>query len=368
MNPLRQLTLAQLRTRSSEKWRTYPADVLPLFVAEMDVPLAEPIVRAVTDAVRSGDTGYPAGSDYAEAMAEFARERWGWDGITVRRAAVAPDVMYGIVAVLRAIGATRVVINSPVYAPFHAFIRHLGGTVVEAPLDRGRLDLDALRAAFRHADAYLLCSPHNPTGTVHTTGELTAVAELAARHGVRVIADEIHAPLVLAGATFTPYLSVADDGFSVLSASKAWNLAGLKAGLVIAGPAAAERIPAFANEPSHVGVIAHTTALREGGPWLDDLLAGLAENRRLLGERLAEKLPAVHYQPGEATYLAWLDCRELGLGDDPAAVFLDRARVALNSGPTFGTGGAGHVRLNFATSPEVIEQALDRMGTIESCM
>jgi cystathionine beta-lyase len=374
MNPLRQLTLDQLRTRDSEKWRTYPADVLPLFVAEMDVPLAEPIVRAVTDAVRRGNTGYPAGNEYALAMADFARRRWGWDGVAVERAAVAPDVMYGIVGVLRALGAATVVINSPVYAPFYSFIRHIGAEVSEAPLgDDGRIDLETLEAAFRRGGertVYLLCSPHNPTGTVHTPAELTDVAALAARHHVRVVADEIHGPLVLPGAAFTPYLMVAgsENGFSVLSASKAWNLAGLKAALVIAGEKAPERPPAFANEPSHVGVIAHVAALRDGGAWLDDLLAGLDDNRRLLAELLAATMPAVRYRPGEGTYLAWLDCRDLGLGDDPAAVFLAKARVALNSGPTFGSGGAGHVRLNFATSPEVIEQAVDRMGRIEACM
>lgn len=376
-NPLNRLTLDQLRIRTSMKWRTYPDDVLPLWVAEMDVPLAEPVVRAVTDAIALGDTGYPAGTAYAEALAGFARERWGWDGLTVERTAIVPDVMLGVVEMLKLVSGPgdAVVVNCPVYPPFYPFVEHMDRRVVEAPLGVDlRLDLDALEDAFRRAvaggrrAAYLLCSPHNPTGTVHTADELAAVAALAGRHGVRVVADEIHAPLVAPGTVFTPYLSVpgAESGLSLMSASKGWNLAGLKAALAIAGPAAAGDLARLPEEvghgPSHIGVIAHTAALRDGGDWLDALLGGLDDNRALLAGLLARDLPGVRYRPGPATFLAWLDCRALGLGDDPAAVFLDRGRVALNSGLPFGTGGAGHVRLNLGTSPEVLAEAVQRMA------
>ncbi|WP_030441564.1 MalY/PatB family protein [Actinoplanes subtropicus] len=377
-NPLRQLTLDRLRERTSEKWRHYPADVVPAFVAEMDVPLAEPVVRAITEVARRGDTGYPAGDGYAEALADFARKRWGWDGPAVERSTMVPDVMHGILEILDVLSARTdaVVVNCPVYPPFYHFVRHTGRPIEEAPLfTDGRLDLVALRQAFRRAAArsarpvFLLCNPHNPTGAVHTAQELTAVAEMAERHGVRVVADEIHAPLVLPGAVFTPYLSVpgAENGFSVLSASKAWNLAGLKAAVAVAGPAATEdlvRLPFWVKEgPSHVGVLAHIAALRDATDWLDALLAGLDENRRLLTGLVAERLPGVVYHPGGGTYLAWLDCRALDLGDDPAAVFLERGRVALSSGPSFGTGGAGHARLNFGTSPELLTEAVARMAT-----
>ncbi|MET7853251.1 MalY/PatB family protein [Streptomyces avermitilis] len=376
-NPLRALSLDQLRCRTSMKWRTYPDDVLPLWVAEMDVPLAEPVVRAVMDAVARGDTGYPAGTAYAEALAGFAQKRWGWDGIAVERTAIVPDVMLGIVEALKLLTGPgdAVVVNSPVYPPFYQFVEHMDRRVEEAPLGADlRIDLDVLEAAFRRSvmggrrAAYLLCSPHNPTGTVHTAGELAAVAALAGRHGLRVVADEIHAPLLASGVEFVPYLSVpgAENGLSLMSASKAWNLAGLKAALAVAGPEAAADLARMPEEvshgPSHVGVIAHTAALRDGTAWLDALLAGLDDNRRLLAALLAEHLPAVACRPGDATYLAWLDCRALGLGDDPAAVFLERGRVALNSGIPFGTGGAGHARLNLATSPELIKEAVRRMA------
>lgn len=376
-NPLCQLSLEQLRRRTSMKWRTYPQDVLPLWVAEMDVPLAEPVARAITGAVALGDTGYPAGTAYAEALAEFARKRWRWDGPAVERTAIVPDVMLGIVEMIKLVSGPGdpVVVNCPVYPPFYQFIGNLGRPVVEAPLGTdGRIDFAALEDVFRRVaqhsgrPVYLLCSPHNPTGTVHTTAELTHVAHLARTYGVHVVADEIHAPIVAAGASFVPYLSVpgAENGLSVMSASKAWNLAGLKAALAIAGPEAADDLARLPEEvghgPSHVGVIAHTAALRDGGDWLDAVLSGLDANRRLLAGLLSERLPAVRYEPAQGTYLAWLDCRGLGLGDDPADVFLERGRVALSSGTAFGTGGAGHVRMNLATSPQLITEAVRRMA------
>ncbi|MDX8034797.1 MalY/PatB family protein [Lentzea sp. BCCO 10_0856] len=369
MNPLRQLSLDQLRQRTSMKWRYYPEDVLPVWVAEMDVPLAEPVARAIIEAVKRGDTGYPNGTAYAEALAEFAKKRWDW-APAVERTAIVPDVMLGVVEMFRLVSHrdAPVVVNCPVYPPFYQFIESLGRTVVEAPLgDSWRIDFAALQDAFVRAgegSVYLLCNPHNPTGTVHTAAELEEVAELARRHGIRVVADEIHAPLTTAG--FVPYLSVADDGLSVMSATKGWNLAGLKAALAIAGPDAAEDLARLPEEvghgPSHVGVIGHTAAFRDGVDWLDALLDGIDENRRLLTDLLAEHLPAVRHTPGQGTYLAWLDCRGLGLGDDPAKTFLKRGKVALNSGLPFGTGGAGFVRMNLATSPEVITEAVRRMA------
>jgi len=376
-NPLRVLTLDRLRCRTSMKWRTYPEDVLPLWVAEMDVPLAEPVVRAVTDALALGDTGYPAGTGYAEALAAFADRRWGWSGLAVDRTAIVPDVMLGVVEMIELVTGPgdAVVVNPPVYPPFFQFVEHMDRRVAEAPLGAdGRIDLDTLEETFQRvvaggrSAAYLLCSPHNPTGTVHTADELTAVATLADRYGVRVVADEIHAPVLAADVDFVPYLSVpgGENGLSLMSASKGWNLAGLKAALAVAGPEAAADLARLPEEvghgPSHVGVLAHTAALRDGTPWLDALLAGLDDNRRLLTDLLAARLPAITCRPGEATFLAWLDCRALGLGDDPADTFLRHGRVALSSGIPFGTGGAGHVRLNLATSPEILEEAVRRMA------
>ncbi|RZU76167.1 cystathionine beta-lyase [Micromonospora kangleipakensis] len=390
-NPLTRLTLPELRQRTSVKWRMHPPDVLPLWVAEMDVPLAPAVADALRSAIDLGDTGYAYGTAYAEALGDFAAQRWGWNDFRVDRTMVVPDVMMGIVEVLRLVTdpGDAVVVCSPVYPPFYAFASHSGRQVIEAPLGPDlRMDLAALDEAFRRArargrrPAFLLCNPHNPTGVVHRRDELEAVAELADRHGLRVISDEIHAPLVLPGAHFTPYLTVAgaENAFALISASKAWNLAGLKAALAVAGPQAVadlDRMPEeVSHGPSHLGVIAHTAAFRAGGPWLDLVLDGLDTNRTLLETLLAKHMPSARYHRPEGTYLAWLDCTALGIdigqsdGEPgvasdvagPAKMFLDRARVALSSGHVFGTGGAGFVRLNFATSPAILTDAVTRMG------
>lgn len=377
VNPFALPALDQLRRRQSRKWRAYPPDVLPLWVAEMDTLPAEPVRRVLEEALALGDTGYPWGTGYAEAYADFAAERWGWRPEVVDVALVG-DVMTGVVEVLGLVTGPgdAVVLTPPVYPPFFGFPAARGRTLLAAPLGPDdRLDLAALEQAFAAARsggrraAVLLSNPHNPTGTVHTPDELAAVAALAHAAGVRVVVDEIHAPLVHPGSTFTPYLSVpgGERGFVVFSASKGWNLAGLKAALVVAGPAAREdlrRLPEVVSEAaSFLGVLAHTVALREGGPWLADHLDGVGENLRLLAGLLADELPTVRYRPPDASYLAWLDCRPLGLPTEPAEFFLDRARVALNEGADFGEPGRGHVRLNVATPPAVLAEAVQRMGS-----
>jgi cysteine-S-conjugate beta-lyase len=372
-NPLTVLTEADLRRRTSAKWRVYPDDVLPMFVAEMDTPLAEPIRDTLKAALDLGDTGYPYGTAYAEALADFAEQRWGWR-FEVERTHLAADVISGLEAALRLVTSPgdAVVVSPPVYFPFFEIIAHSGLRQVDAPLGPdGRIDFTTLEAAFRHAasggrrSAYLLCNPHNPTGVAHTRAELERVADLAQSYGARVVADEIHAPLVLPGAQFVPYVDVDAAAFSVMSASKAWNLAGIKAALIIAGT---EAVDDLARVPQRVlfgasgfGAMAHVAALRRGGPWLDDLLAGLAENRRVFSELLARELPQIRQSPLEATYLAWLDGRDLPIEHDLAQFFLERGKVALYGGEVFGTGGSRHLRVNIATSPDLLREAVRRM-------
>ncbi|MHB1906162.1 MAG: aminotransferase class I/II-fold pyridoxal phosphate-dependent enzyme [Acidimicrobiales bacterium] len=368
--------LAELRTRTSAKWRRYGEDVLPLWVAEMDARLAPALRRALEGALVRGDTGYPWGDDYAAAYRGFARERWGWDGPGPGAVSLVPDVMHGVAEALALLGGPGdpVVVTPPVYPPFFAVAERAQRPIEEAPLNpRGRIDPATLASALARAAAaspraaLLLSNPHNPTGSVPTGAELAGVAALARAHGVSVISDEIHSPLVLSGARFTPYLSLPDteDALAVVSASKGWNLAGLKAALVMAGPArVAElaRLPeSVAHGAGHVAALAHGAAFAQGGSWLDELLVALDENRRLLGELVAAYLPGVVYRVPEGTYLAWLDCAGLELSD-PAGFFLELAGVALSPGPDFGTGGSGAVRLNFATSPAILTMAIEKMA------
>jgi cysteine-S-conjugate beta-lyase len=370
-------TLDKLRRRKSVKWRAYPDDVLPSFVAEMDFDFAEPIKDAVRAALDDGDCGYADKGDLGTAFAGFAAERLGWSPDPDLVFPV-PDVMTGIVEAIVALTPpdAGIAINPPVYPPFFFRLRQMGRRLVEAPLqvsDTGRydLDLEVLDKVLAADDvsAYLLCSPHNPVGRVWSGDQLMAVADCCARHDTVLIVDEIHAPLVLPGARQVSFLSLdhqaAERTIILTSASKAWNIPGLKCGVAVAGSAALatvlqERWDALLA--AHLGVLAAVAAFTGGQPWLDAMLAQLDENRTLLQRLLGEHLPAVGYVPPEASFLAWLDCRRLGLGDDPAAAFLDRGRVALSPGPDFGEQGRGYARLNMGTSPALLTEAVERMA------
>ena len=364
------VSLDELRTRRSVKWRRYPEDVLPAWVAELDFPLAAPVHRALADALRRDDTGYANADGLPAAFASFAADRWRWQ-VDAERTLLVADIMSGVGELLRALTAPGdgVVVNPPVYPPFFNMVNDVGRELIEAPLGPDwRLDLDALEAAFSAgARCYLLCSPHNPTGTVHTRGELAAVAELAARHDVLVISDEVHAPMTLPGATHVPYLEVGPEtGLALVSASKAWNVPGLKCALAVAASDRTanqlRRVPEHVRfHVGHFGVIANIAAYAGGGPWLDSLVAHLDAQRDRVAELLAAQLPDVRHVRPEAGYLVWLDCRALGLGDDPSAVFLERGRVALSPGLPFGSQGNGFARLNVGTSGALLADAVRRM-------
>ncbi len=365
------LGLDALRRRRSEKWRKFPADVLPSHIAETDFAVAPPIEAALVAAVQAGDLGYPhaKSSGLPEAFAAFAERRWGWapapDGIVA-----VPDVMVGVAELLRVLTpeGAGVVINPPVYPPFFSVIAETGRQVVEVPLADGRLPLDGIRDAFSAgARAMLLCNPHNPTGHVVGADDVRALGELVAEHDAVFLSDEIHAPLTMPGSTYVSAGSLVDDAIVLTSATKAWNLAGLKCGLAIAGSErtrdALARLPEGVHDRvGHLGVIASVAAFTEGEDWLDELRAYLAETQRLLPGLLAEHAPGVQVAPAQGTYLAWLDFRETGLGDDPAAVVLERGRLSLLPGTDFGSVGKGFARLNIGTSHALVEEAVRRIG------
>ncbi|RXZ69739.1 MalY/PatB family protein [Agromyces albus] len=376
--------LDALRNRTSAKWRSYPADVLPLPVAEMDYPLAEPIAAALIDAVRRSDTGYNQGSrTVAEAFQGFAATRLGWD-VDPARVTCTADVSMGIVEVLRRVTSPGdgVVITPPIYPPFFDLVTESSARIVEVPMlggiDEGwSLDLEGIEAAFEAgARAMVLCNPHNPIGMVPDAATLAALADIAARHDVTIVADEVHGPLAQPATPYTPFLTVSDaareHGIAITSASKSFNIAGLKSALVVTASDRGDRVRAALPyevewRMGQFGAIASVAAFRAGGRWLDGVLASLDDNRRLLADLLADELPGVRYRMPDATYLAWLDLSELGWGDDPAAYALEHAKVALANGPTFGaTVGRGHARLNFACTPEVLDEAITRLAEAAS--
>src|SRR5262249_53301207 len=266
--------------------------------------------------------------------------------------------------------------------PFRFRFGFYGRRLIDAPMARaadGRyaLDPDAIEAALSEPDAaaYLLCSPHNPTGNVWSRADLVMVADACQRHGAALLVDEIHAPLALPGARFVPFLAIdheltrAETTFTVTWASKGWNIPGLKCGLAVAATPAGARLLEERWEAllaSHLGVLASVAAFTQGLPWLDAVVGQLDENRELLTSLLAGNLPGVRYIPPQASFLAWLDCRDLGLGDDPAVVFHEKGNLAPGHGPRFGTEGHGFARLNMGTSPELLAEAIRRMASATS--
>ncbi len=370
-----------LRTRTSEKWRAHPDDVLPMFVAEMDYPLAPAIAEALHAAIDRSDTGYANPRDPAprEAFAAFARDAWGWSP-DPERMGTTTDVSVVIVETLRRLAAPGdgVIITPPVYPPFFDLVPEAGARVVEVPLrvdgTAYSLDLAGIdRALAAGARGVLLCNPHNPLGLVHTRDELTELSRIVARHGGFVVSDEIHAPLTHPGVVFTPYLTVSDaareHGIAAESGSKAFNLAGLKAAFFVAeSERMSQLVSGLPDEVTfrtgHLGLLATRVGFADAREWLAETIAAVVENVELLEAQLAAKLPQARLTRPSASYLAWIDLSAYGWGDDPASVLLERSRLALSNGPAFGREGRGHVRLNLACAPELVVEAVDRMAAL----
>jgi cystathionine beta-lyase len=373
--PFDGLDIASLRRRRSWKWSAYPLEVLPAFVAEMDLPLSPAIAATLTEAVAAGDAGYAREDLLPVSFATFAQQRWGWE-IRPEHVILAPDTMSGVARALEILTAPGdgVVFTPPVYGPFVRTIERLQRKAIAAPMSyesgRWKLDLEAIGAALAGgARAVLLCNPHNPTGAVPAAAELSALVDLAARYGAGIVSDEVHGPLTLPGRQFTPLLKLgASRAITVFSASKAWNVPGLKCALAIGGDAetqaALQGLPNELRHPSHLGVLAAAAAFDAaagGDGWLDGVVEHLARQHERADALLGELLPLIRAAHADAGYLLWLDCRALGLGDDPAGVFLERGKVALAPGLEFGAQGAGFARLNLGTSGPLLLEAVSRM-------
>ncbi|HEX5333610.1 MAG TPA: aminotransferase class I/II-fold pyridoxal phosphate-dependent enzyme [Cellulomonas sp.] len=373
------ITTEELRATGGLKWSAFP-DKIGAFVAEMDFGIAPPITRALHAAVDVGAFGYlppTVTRRMSLAYSEFARDRYRWD-VPAEDVRPLADVIAGLEVAIRHFSTpgSAVIVPTPAYMPFLTVPGALGRDLIQVPMasEDGRYtyDLDALDAAFAAGGNLLvLCNPHNPVGRVLEPGELAAVAQVVERHGGRVFSDEIHAPLVHPGYRHTPYASVssatAEHTLTATSASKAWNLPGLKcAQLILSNDHARElwsRIgPAVEHGAANLGVIANTVAYADGGPWLDDVLAYLDGNRRALSDLVRQQLPGVGYLPPEGTYLAWLDVRDLELGERPAQFFLERAGVATIDGRMCGDAGRGFIRYNFATPRPIMERTIEAMA------
>ena len=381
-DPFEDVTLERLRRRGGTKWSSYDDDVVPAWVADSAAPLC-PAVRAALDAVLdAGDLGYPARDlpdRVAAAFADRMASRFGWS-VDPERVRVVTDVVQAFSWLIdqhTEIG-DGVVLQTPVYPPFIEVVESLGRRVVHHQLAvdddaRWRFDPSTLDASIDDTTkVVVLVNPQNPTGRCFDEDELRALGDVAVARDLVVISDEIHAELTHDGHRHLPFASVdptyAERTVTITSASKAFNLAGLRCAVVHFGSAALldrfDQIPVHQlGEVSTFGMVGAITAWCDGGPWLDDLRRALTARRDRVGAFLAEHLPEVRWSPPEATYLAWLDMSAFGLGDDPAAFFETHARVALAHGPDFGPPGRGFIRLNFATSMPVLDEILERMVT-----
>jgi cystathionine beta-lyase len=368
-----------LRSAGSLKWTRY-GPAIGAFVAEMDFGTAPAVTAALHEAVDRGRLGYlttEAAADMARACADWQLSRYGW-AVPPERITPLADVVAGLQAAVERFTPpeSAVVLPTPAYMPFLAVPGLLGRELVQVPMvaRNGRMtyDLDGIAGALAAGAGLVVhVNPHNPLGRVFTVEEQLALADVVEDAGARVFADEIHAPLVHPGAVHRPYASLspvtAGHTVTATSASKAWNLPGLKAAQLILSndedAAHWERVGFLhTHGASTPGVLATTAAYAAGRPWLDGVLAYLDGNRQLLGELLADRLPGVRWTPPEGTYLAWLDCRDLELPGSAGDFFLERAGVAMVDGPECGAPGTGHVRLNFATPRPVLTAIVDRMA------
>ncbi len=367
------------RPSRGEKWTTYPDDVLPLWVADMDFPIAEPIRRVLRFAVERSDLGYPihpAPTAIPDLTAERMQRLHGWS-VAPERVEILSDVVQGMYTAVYQFSepGEGVVVQTPIYPPFLGSVAKQGRRLDENPLALGArgyaIDLDRLR---RETDArtriLLLCNPHNPTGRAFRREELEALAALALERGWWVVSDEVHQDLVWSGNRFVPFASIAPEvearTITLTAASKAFNIAALRCAVAIFGSDEAKRRFCALPRPLRggigmLGIEALDAAWRYSEPWLDQVRAYLEANRAYVIDTVREEMSGVVLHPPEATYLAWLDFRALDLRPSPFAFFLEKAKVALSDGASFGAPGRGFARINFATSRAILSEALERM-------
>jgi cystathionine beta-lyase len=376
-------TVAALRARGSFKWTAPGPDGFGAAVAEMDFGAAPPILDALARLSADAKFGYLPpylAEELAAACADFMLRRFGW-GPDPAFIHPVPDVIKALEIAITHFSrpGSPVILPTPAYMPFLIVPRLLGREIIQVRmLDDGAgyftFDFDAIAKAFRAGGHLLIfCSPCNPLGRVFTPGEMAQLTGVVDRHGGRVFADEIHAPLVYPGARHVPYASTspaaAAHALTATSASKAWNLPGLKCAEVILTNEPDQEhwqeIGPFASHgASNPGVVANIAAFRHGEAWLDEALAYLDDSRRLLADLLGRQLPQVRYRPPDGTYLAWLDCAAMDLPQSPGALVTELAHITVVDGPAFGAGGDGAFRLNFATPQPVLTEMVERIAAV----
>ena len=376
------LNLDRVRNRPGIKWERHGNDVLSAWVADMDVEVPDFIKEAVIERIEVGGLGYGFYDEPIPVLEAFKSRMdtaFGWS-IDTEDVMRVHDVIQGLEWVLHTLTppGSEIVVQTPVYPPFYSSVEGTGRNWVANPLleneEGWALDFDHLAevSARDNVSALLLCHPHNPCGYVMTSADLAQIIEIAELNNLLVISDEIHCDLVYSPHKHVPTASIselaAQRTVTLTAATKTFNMAGLRMAFIHSSsrqysPQLKEIRPRMIGGINGLGQVATAVGWEKGDAWIAELVEGLDHNRHLLAEMLSEHLPQIRYRPPQATYLSWLDCRDLGLGDNPAEVFMSRGKVALNSGLDFGVEGTGYVRLNFATSPEMLAMIVERMAS-----
>lgn len=376
-------SLPQLRARRGAKWQRYPDSVLPCWVAEMDAPVAPPIQAVMQRLVDNQEYGYPLRDDdraelaVSRAFARRMQNRFGWR--------VDPDDTFTCTDLVQATFACvlaysdfgdNVVLQVPAYPPFRDAVLGSGRVLLENRLrDHGTryvLDFERLAAEINPRTRILLfCHPQNPSGRVFGRDELETIGRLAIERDLVIVSDEIHADLIYPGRVHIPMASVSDAvaarTVTITSATKSFNIPGLRCGVLHFGSQALKarfeaRVPRkLLGQPSIAGIDATVVAWDECQPWLDSMLSQLLASRDRLVDTLRRELPTARIYPPEATYLSWIDFSALRLGMQAGQFFLDRAAVATSPGESFDASCGDFLRLNFATSPAILDEILERM-------
>ncbi len=355
------------------------ADVLPMWVADMDFRAPQPVIDALVQRASHGIYGYSEGAEeYYEALEGWMRQRHGWEierEWVVFTPGIVPALNWLLAAITRP--GDKVALQSPVYPPFFGAISNNGCETADNPLkfEDGEYRMDFADLEVKLAGgvkALLLCSPHNPVGRVWQEEEIRRLGELCLRYGVTVISDEIHSDLVYPGYNHRVFASLSPElarNCVVCTApSKTFNLAGLQvSNLIIPNPELRKALKGVlarssVRHPNSFGIVAMQAAYRHGAEWLDQLMLYLHGNLDFLTAFLAEKIPEVKLARPEGTYLAWLDFRQLGMNSSELQSFLiKQAKLALNDGAAFGPGGEGFARMNIACPRSILAEGLQRL-------
>jgi cystathionine beta-lyase len=372
------------RDSDSNKWNYYAADVLPMWVADMDFVSPQPVLQALHKRVEHGIFGYPQVigdtehlSKLRNTVIEHLARSHNWQ-IEPEDILLMPGVVKGFNLACHAFAEPdeAVLIQTPVYPPILHAAKSTGIQGQEMELTRQpdgsyAVDWDLFEETITEKTRlFILCNPHNPVGKVFTKTELERMAEICLRHGVLICSDEIHCDIVFREHAHTSIAAldseVARQTITLISPSKTYNIAGLQCSLtIIQNPELRKRYQSatkgLVSWVNLMGLVAAQAAYQHGGPWLEQLLPYLEANRDFLYKSVQDQFPGISMGRPEGTYLAWLDCRQAGIEGNPYKYFLEKGRVAFNNGNTFGTGGEGFIRLNFGCPRSLLEESLKRM-------